>query len=282
MQSLKQKGVRSIKRVFAAGVFLMAEFKRRKKHMLLRRLLMGKGYDKGNNTLDIPGHIAIIPDGNGRWAKRRGLPRSAGHRAGSRNLKNIVKYCDGIGVRYLTVYTFSTENWSRPGSEIEALMDLLYEYLKNAGKELEGTGIRVKTIGDTKGLPGKLREEIPRVEKLTENRKGLTLVFALNYGGRDEIVRAMRQIARKVEDGQMSSDDICKKTITDYLYTAGIPEPDLIIRTSGEMRTSNFLLWQAAYSEYWFSKVLWPDFSKRHIDEAIETYQKRNRRYGGI
>lgn len=230
----------------------------------------------------VPQHIAIIPDGNGRWAQKRGMPRSAGHKAGSETLKTIVKLCNNIGVKYLTAYVFSTENWSRPQNEIDMLMNLLSDYLRNAEKELEGTGIRIRVIGDINRLPQHLKDEIPRVEKLTEKNEGLTLIFALNYGGRSEIVKAVKSIVRNVLSGQTSEEDIDEEAVSHCLYTCGIPDPDLVIRTSGEMRSSNFLLWQSAYSEFWFCETLWPDFKEKHLMEAIREYNRRNRRYGGI
>ncbi|MDD4495504.1 MAG: isoprenyl transferase [Eubacteriales bacterium] len=233
---------------------------------------------KGN----IPKHIAIIPDGNGRWAKKRGLPRSVGHRAGSNSLKKIVIYCDKIGVKYLTIYTFSTENWSRPKEEVDALMSLLLEYLKNAEKELEGTNVRIRTIGDIEGLPNEFLTEIPRVEKMTKNNKGLNLVFALNYGGRAEILNAIKSILKDASDKKLKIEDIDEELFRRYLFTKAIPEPDLIIRTGGEMRTSNFLMWQSAYSEYIFPDILWPDFTEENMADAIKNYMKRHRRYGGI
>jgi undecaprenyl diphosphate synthase len=250
--------------------------------MRLKNWFNGNKAVLGLKNLEIPAHIAIIPDGNGRWAQKRGLPRSAGHKAGSENLKNIVKFCNKIGVKYLTAYVFSTENWSRPQSEVDTLMNMLFEYLQNAEKELEGTGIRIKVIGKPDGLPEKLRDEIPRVEKLTAENTGLTLIFALNYGSRDEIVRAVRGIVRSVLDGETDEKDIDENTLSRHLYTHGIPDPDIVIRTSGEMRSSNFLLWQSAYSEYWFCKVLWPDFRERHLMDAIYDFNNRSRRYGGV
>jgi undecaprenyl diphosphate synthase len=250
--------------------------------MRLKKWFNGNKAVRGLKNLEIPAHIAIIPDGNGRWAQKRGLPRSAGHKAGSENLKNIVKFCNKIGVKYLTAYVFSTENWSRPQSEVDTLMNMLFEYLQNAEKELEGTGIRIKVIGKPDGLPEKLRDEIPRVEKLTAENTGLTLIFALNYGSRDEIVRAVRGIVRSVLDGKTDEKDIDGNTLSRHLYTHRIPDPDLVIRTSGEMRSSNFLLWQSAYSEYWFCKVLWPDFRERHLMDAIYDFNNRSRRYGGV
>ncbi len=231
---------------------------------------------------NVPSHIAIIPDGNGRWAKKRNLPRNVGHRAGSNTLKKIVTYCDKIGVKYLTIFAFSTENWSRPKEEVDGLMTLLLNYLKNAEEELKGTEVRIRTIGDIKRLPKEFSTEIPRVERLTRNKKGLNLVFALNYGGRDEITQAIKHISKDVREKNIKEEDINEQLIGRYLYTKDIPEPDLIIRTSGESRISNFLLWQSAYSELLFLDVLWPDFSEEDMADAIRDYMKRHRRFGGI
>ncbi|MCX7923903.1 MAG: isoprenyl transferase [Clostridia bacterium] len=230
----------------------------------------------------LPVHIAIIPDGNGRWAKSRGLPRSAGHKEGSKTLKNIVIYSNNIGVKYLTVYVFSTENWRRPQDEVEALMSLLLGFLKNAEKELRGTEVKIRVIGNVKALAGDLQSEINRVEKLTQNNKGLCLNIALNYGGRDEIISSVKKIAKEVAEGKLGIESIDGNMISNKLYTAGIPDPDLLIRTSGEQRSSNFLLWQTAYTEYWYTDVLWPDFRQKNMDEAIYNFQKRNRRFGGV
>lgn len=230
----------------------------------------------------IPVHIAIIPDGNGRWAKRRGMPRMFGHRVGSDNLKKIVKQSSELGLKYLSVYAFSTENWSRPESEVNALMDLLIEYLKNAEKELSGTGIKLKVIGNRQELTEKLQTEIIRVEKLTENNKGMVLVFALNYGGRYEIMNSLQIIIKNLKDGKIKYKDVDENYFQNNLYTCNIPDPDIIIRTSGEQRLSNFLLWQSAYSELFFPKVLWPDFGREHFIKIIKEYQKRKRRFGGI
>lgn len=234
------------------------------------------------DTKTLPVHIAIIPDGNGRWAKKRGLPRNAGHREGSSTLKRIVKYCAKLGIKYITVYTFSTENWKRPKSEVDALMSLLKEFLMNAENELAGSNIRIKVIGDVSALSEELRREIPRVEKMTGKNTGLILNIALNYGGRDEIVSAVKQIAKEITEGRLNVSDIDGALISDRLYTCRTPDPDLIIRTSGEKRSSNFLLWQSAYSEYWYTDVLWPDFSQEDMKMAISDFQRRKRRFGGI
>ena len=229
---------------------------------------------------NIPGHIAIIMDGNGRWAKKRGLPRSMGHKEGSRTLKKIVEECYKLGVRYLTVYAFSTENWSRPKEEVDELMKLLLEYLRNAEKELAGKKVRIRVIGEKKHLPEEIIKEIKRVEKNTESIEGLDFIIALNYGGRQEIVEAVSRLVEDVKTGLVSEID--EKAISERLYTKGIPDPDLLIRTSGEMRISNFLIWQSSYTEFYFCDVLWPDFSVANLKDAIISYQGRQRRFGGV
>jgi undecaprenyl diphosphate synthase len=230
----------------------------------------------------LPDHIAIIMDGNGRWAERRGLARSIGHREGSIMLKKIATFCDEIGIKYLTVYAFSTENWKRPKKEVDSLMSLLLNYLRNAEKELGGRSMRIRVIGDIKGLPDEVQKEIKRVTNLTEKNTGLVLNIALNYGSRPEIVSAFREIARDIREGKINIEEINEKIVSEKLYTSGIPDPDLVIRSGGEKRISNFLLWQSAYAEFLFSDDLWPDFSQDHIIKAIRDYQNRDRRYGGI
>lgn len=230
----------------------------------------------------VPKHIAIIPDGNGRWAKKRGLPRSIGHREGSMTLKKIVIYCSKIGIKYLTIYAFSTENWTRPQNEVDALMNLLLEFLQNAEKELDCSNVRIKVIGDVNGLPEKLQQEIVRVEKFTSVNNGLQLNIALNYGSRFEILNTVKEICKKVKENKLSIDSIDESEFESCLYTVGIPDPDLLIRTSGEQRLSNYLLWQCAYTEFWFINELWPDVKENHIAEAIQAYEKRSRRYGGL
>lgn len=230
----------------------------------------------------VPNHIAIIPDGNGRWAKKRGLPRSIGHREGSMTIKKVVIYCSKIGVKNLTVYAFSTENWKRPQTEVDMLMNLLLEFLRNAEKELDGSNVRIKVIGDVNGLPKELQQEIVRVQNLTSINNGLSLNIALNYGSRCEMLNAVKEITKKVNEGKLSIDEIDETQFESCLYTTGIPDPDLLIRTSGEQRISNYLLWQCAYTEFWFTNELWPDIGESHIAEAIIAYEKRNRRYGGV
>lgn len=232
------------------------------------------------DTNNIPEHIAIIMDGNGRWAKKRGLSRSMGHREGSRTLKKIVEACYQLGVKYLTVYAFSTENWSRPKEEVNELMKLLLDYLRNAERELAGKKVRIKVIGEKKKLPAEIIKEIERVEKNTENIEGLDFIIALNYGGRQEIVEAVSKLVDDFGAGVLT--EINEDTISERLYTKNIPDPDLLIRTSGEMRISNFLIWQLSYSEFYFCDVLWPDFSETHLKDAIKSYQGRQRRFGGV
>lgn len=234
------------------------------------------------DTSRLPVHIAVIPDGNGRWAKKRGLPRSAGHREGSMALKRIVKYLAKLGIQYMTVFTFSTENWRRPKEEVDALMGLLLEFLRNAEKELAGSNVRIRVIGDVKALPAEFHQEIPRVERMTQRNTGLCLNVALNYGGRDEILHAVRELAHEVGQGRLKPQDIDGRTFADRLYTKGIPDPDLLIRTSGEKRASNFLLWQLAYTEFWYTDILWPDIREEHLEGALVEFQNRNRRFGGV
>ena len=234
--------------------------------------------DKNN----LPEHIAIIMDGNGRWAKRRSLPRSMGHREGAKSLKDISKYCDEIGIKYLTVYTFSTENWKRPQDEVNYLMELLIDYLRNIETHLGGRSVKVRIVGDKEGLPQNVQDEILKVEEKTGNYTGMTLNLAINYGARDEIKNAVTKIARLVEQGCIKADDIDEKMISTNLYTYYMPDPELLIRPGGEQRMSNYLLWQCAYSEIYYTETLWPDFSSRVLDMAIIEYQKRNRRFGGI
>jgi len=219
-------------------------------------------------------------DGNGRWAEKRGLSRSMGHREGSRTLKKIVEECYRLGVRYLTVYAFSTENWSRPKEEVDELMKLLLEYLRNAEKELAGKNVRIRVIGEKKRLPEEIVNEIKRVEKNTEHIEGLDFIIALNYGGRQEIVEAVARLVEDAKAGLVSSID--EDALSKRLYTEGIPDPDLLIRTSGEMRLSNFLIWQSSYTEFYFCDVLWPDFSAANLRDAIISYQGRQRRFGGV
>lgn len=225
----------------------------------------------------LPGHIAIIMDGNGRWAKKRSLPRSAGHVAGAKTFKNIARYCNKIGLKYLTVYAFSTENWKRPEDEVKNIMNLLRDYLKDA-ENFKDENIKVHFLGDRTPLDDDIKELMKKNEEGSKDATGLTLNIAINYGGRDEITTAVKKI---VESG-VNPADITEDLISDNLYTAGMPDPDFIIRPSGEYRLSNYLIWQSAYAEYWFSDILWPDFTPKHLEKAIDDYNHRNRRFGGV
>lgn len=227
-----------------------------------------------------PVHVGIIMDGNGRWAKKRGLPRLAGHNAGAKTFGDIARHAAKTPVRYLTVYAFSTENWKRPREEVDGIMDLLRDFLKDAEKYRDDN-MRFRVVGDIKGLDADLRERINHLQRESRDMDGLNLSIALNYGGRDEILHAVRSVAELYAAGGVDLDKLGEAEFSRYLYTAGLPDVDLVIRTSGEMRTSNFLLWQSAYAEYIFTDVLWPDFRPRHFDAALEEYSKRSRRYGG-
>lgn len=231
---------------------------------------------------NIPEHIAIIMDGNGRWAKKRALPRSAGHAAGAKTLDKIVRFAESIGVKYVTVYAFSTENWKRPKAEVDALMRLMIDYLDDYKRVLGGENIRIRIIGRREELSDEINEKINIVENATKDNDKITLTLAVNYGGREEITYATGKIAQKVKNGELGADDITEETFAKELYTNYLPEPDLIIRPSGELRLSNFLLWQSAYSEFWFSDICWPDFSKDDLLKAISDFQHRNRRFGGV
>ena len=225
----------------------------------------------------LPDHIAIIMDGNGRWAKKRSLPRTAGHAAGSKNFKDIARYCNKIGLKYLTVYAFSTENWKRPKEEVDNIMKIFKEYLEDA-KNFKDENIQVQFIGDRSVLDEDIQRLMKESEDASCDATGLHLNIEINYGGRDEIVHAVKNIV----DSGIDAKDITEKTITDSLYTAGQPDPDFIIRPSGEYRLSNYLIWQSAYAEYWFSDVLWPDFTPKHLEKAIDDYNHRNRCFGGV
>lgn len=225
----------------------------------------------------LPTHIAIIMDGNGRWAKKRSLPRTAGHAAGSKNFKDIARYCNKIGLKYLTVYAFSTENWKRPKEEVDNIMKIFKDYLEDA-KNFKDENIKVRFIGDRSVLDPDIIRLMKEAEDASADATGLKLNIAINYGGRDEIVHAVKDI---VKSG-ISADDITEQTISEHLYTAGQPDPDFIIRPSGEYRLSNYLIWQSAYAEYWFSDILWPDFKPKDLERAIDDFNKRNRRFGGV
>ena len=230
--------------------------------------------------MNIPKHIAIILDGNGRWAKAKGLPRKFGHIEGAKTVEVICEEAYKMGVQYLTVYAFSTENWNRPKDEVDALMTLLRNYMKTCLKTAEKNRMCVRVLGDKTGLDEDIRNRIEELEKATENNDGLHFQIALNYGGRDEIVRATKLLAMKVKNGEMNPEDITEDLLSDCLDTRKIPEPDLLIRTCNEQRISNFLLWQLAYTEFYFTPVAWPDFSKEELTKAIEAYNKRDRKSG--
>ena len=231
---------------------------------------------------NLPVHVGIIMDGNGRWAQKRGLPRTAGHTAGAANFRKITRYCSSIGIKYLTVYAFSTENWKRPTDEVGALLTLFSDYLEEALRDFTHENYVVKFLGDISAFPESLQQLIIRTTEASKDKTGMVLNIALNYGGRAEIVNAVKEISKLVKNGEISEDEIDDTMISDFLYTKGQPDPDLIIRPSGEHRTSNFLLWQSAYSEYVIMDILWPDFSPNDMDAALMEYAKRKRRFGGI
>lgn len=232
----------------------------------------------------VPRHIAVTMDGNGRWAKKRGLPRSAGHAAGAETFRTIATYCKDIGVRYFTVYAFSTENWKRPREEVDALMNLFRKYLREAAETMAERGVAVRILGDLSPLPGDIKALIGETSAIADTLgpEAATASLCINYGGRDEIKNAVRRIAERVQAGELSPGEITEDTVSGALYTAHLPDPDLIIRPSGEIRLSNFLLWQSAYAEYYFTPVLWPDFTTKDMDAAIADFNGRSRRFGGI
>jgi undecaprenyl diphosphate synthase len=246
----------------------MAIFKRKAKPEVVERVL--------------PEHIGIIMDGNGRWAKKRKLPRSAGHNAGGKVFRKISRYCSDIGIKYLTVYAFSTENWKRPKEEIDALMKLFKDYLEEALSDFKDDSIIVRFIGDKTPFSDELKALMIENEEGSKDRDGMVLNIAMNYGSRDEIVRAVKNISENVKEGVLDIDSIDEDLISYNLYTAGQPDPDLVIRPSGEYRISNFLLWQSAYTEFVIMNKLWPDFTEKDLDEAIDIYNNRNRRFGGV
>jgi len=250
-------------------------FKRTKKSISSEAI---QEIDEGN----LPKHIAIIMDGNGRWARKRGLPRIAGHKAGVEALRDIIKCASDIGVQYLTLYAFSTENWNRPDEEVNGLMELLVLYLRKEIKDLHRNKVRINTIGDITRLPIKAVNEIEKAIQLTEENTGLTVNIALNYGARSEMLDAVKNICLHVRNNTLDIENIDENTFSQYLYTKTIPDPDLLIRTSGEQRISNFLLWQIAYSELWFTEVYWPDFKPDHLSKAIIEFGRRQRRFGGL
>lgn len=248
-------------------------------------IFKSKKENKEEFSLDmnnIPNHIAIIMDGNGRWAKKRNLPRSMGHKAGVETIRIILKEATRLGVKNLTLYAFSTENWGRPKDEVGALMQLLVNYLNKELKECYENGVRMNVLGDTSKLPKECQDALKVAMETTRNNTTINLNFALNYGGRDEIVRAVKLINRDIKKGILKEEDINENLIESYLDTKGIPDPDIIIRPSGEQRLSNFLLWQCAYSEFWYSNINWPDFKEKDFRRAIADYQNRDRRFGKI
>lgn len=230
----------------------------------------------------VPKHIGIIMDGNGRWAKAHALPRSAGHRKGAETLEKIITYCDSVGVKAITAYAFSTENWSRPKSEVDALMDLLFEYLQQAEERFAGKNVVLRVIGDRSALRRDIQAAIKHAEEITAANNGIVLNMAINYGGQSEIVHAAQVAAEKVSAGEIFPENITERFFDGLMYTADSPPVDLIIRPSGELRLSNFLLWQAAYAEFWFSQINWPDFSEQDMEQAILDFQSRDRRFGKV
>ncbi|HWI47112.1 MAG TPA: isoprenyl transferase [Rummeliibacillus sp.] len=258
---------------------------------MLNKLVWGKS-DKQRQDLQeriseisneqVPAHIAIIMDGNGRWARKRALPRIAGHHEGMKNVRKITRAANAIGVKAITLYAFSTENWKRPRKEVEFLMRLPEEFLGSFLPELMELNIRIEMIGEMDALPGHTQRAVQNAMNQTKENTGMVLNFALNYGSRTELVLAMQRIAKQIKDGELDVLDITEENISSGLMTANLPDPDLLIRTSGEIRLSNFMLWQLAYTEFWFTEILWPDFDEHAFFDAIKDYQKRNRRYGGL
>lgn len=249
----------------------------------LRRLFSNKGTTHAKKeTRSVPGHVAIIMDGNGRWAAQRKLPRTAGHQAGIVALRRTIKHANEMGIAILTVYAFSTENWKRPRPEVDFLLRLPNEFLKSDLDDLHKRNVKVMMIGSIEGLPGHTRNAVVEAVGVTSKNTGMVLNFALNYGSRDEIIAAVQTIAQKAVDGEINPAQIDERTIANHLFTAALPDPDLLIRPSGEIRLSNFLLWQLAYTELWFTDVNWPDFDREHLEEAISAYRNRDRRFGGI
>ncbi len=232
--------------------------------------------------MNVPQHVAIILDGNGRWAKSKGMPRNYGHMQGAKNVEVVCRAAHNMGIRYLTVYAFSTENWNRPSDEVAALMKLLKSYLSTCKKTAKKNNMRVRVIGDKSGLDGEFQRQIAELEEATKDYDGLNFLVALNYGGRNEIVRAVQKIAARAGAGEIRPEDVTEEYFESCLDTAGIPAPDLMIRTSGEQRLSNFLLWQLAYAEFYFTPVPWPDFDGKELEKAVEAYNDRDRRYGGV
>ncbi len=232
--------------------------------------------------MGVPQHVAIILDGNGRWARSKGMPRNFGHAQGAKNVEKMCEIVWDMGIKYFTVYAFSTENWSRPADEVQALMKLLRDYMKNCIRRAQKNDMRVRVIGDKTKLDADIQQSIAELEEATRDNQGLNFTIAINYGSRDEIRRAVTRLAKDVKDGSVEPDGITEAVIESYLDTAGMPDPDLLIRTSGEQRISNFLLWQLGYSEFYFTDVPWPAFSREDLEKAVAAYEKRDRRYGGI
>ena len=232
--------------------------------------------------MNIPQHVAIILDGNGRWAKKRGMPRNYGHAQGAKNVEKICEEAWRMGIKYLTVYAFSTENWNRPQNEVDALMKLLRNYMKTCLKTAAQNDMKVRVIGDITRLDEDIQKRILELEEATKDNGGLNFQIAINYGSRDEMIRAMKKLSDDCMKGSVKAEDITEELFSDYLDTKGIPDPDLLIRTSGELRLSNFLLWQLAYAEFYFTDVPWPDFTKEELEKAVVQYNSRDRRYGGV
>jgi len=250
-----------------------------------KHMALFKSKEKDVTAVDmtrLPGHVAIIMDGNGRWAKMRGLPRTAGHAAGAETFRTIATYCKEIGLDYLTVYAFSTENWKRPEAEVSAIMGLLKKYLLEAIGQMERDKVKMEFFGDLSPLTPELRDLCERTREISRHYDGCQVNICLNYGGRDEILRAARSFASDCVAGKVDPDSLTEGMFSEKLFSKGIPDPDLIIRPSGELRLSNFLLWQSAYSEFYYSDVLWPDFTKEDLNRAIASFQQRDRRYGGV
>ncbi len=241
-----------------------------------------KRKDSGIDMNNLPRHIGVIMDGNGRWAKKRGLPRSAGHSAGAESLKKIVTEANNLGIGYITVYAFSTENWKRPKAEVDFLMNLLLDYLRDAERSLAGENVRIRAIGSRNELSEEIREQIAKTEAMTKDRTGIVMNIALNYGSREELVNAAKKLCEKAVAGEVVPDDLTEQDIENELYTAGQPEVDLLIRTSGEQRLSNFMLWQVSYAEMVFVEKAWPDFKPKDLHECIRIFQHRGRRFGGV
>ncbi len=243
--------------------------------------LFGKKDREEQSQIILPQHVGFIMDGNGRWAKKRGLPRSFGHREGAKNFKKMVRYCKDIGLKNISFYAFSTENWQRPKEEVDTIMDLFRDYIVDVRNFLS-ENTRMIFLGDKSAFDDDLQEKMIKLEQDTAHYTEMNLMMAVNYGGRDEIAHSARLLAQQVKNGTLNPEDITEQSIADNLYTAGFPDVDLLIRPSGELRLSNYLIWQCAYAEYYFTDVLWPDFSPKELDKALTEFQHRNRRFGGV